>query len=36
MAEPKDATAATRAANQALLAALPPEDGRDLDRKSVV
>ena len=32
MAEPKDATAATRAANQALLAALPPEDGRDFER----
>ena len=29
MAEPKDATAATRAANAALLAALPAEDGAD-------
>ena len=32
MAEPKDATAATRAANQALLASLPPEDGADAER----
>jgi alkyl sulfatase BDS1-like metallo-beta-lactamase superfamily hydrolase len=34
MAEPKDATAATRAANAALLAALPPEDGADFERAS--
>ncbi len=32
MAEPKDATAATRAANAAMLAALPPEDGADFER----
>ena len=32
MAEPKDATAATRAANQALLATLPLEDERDFER----
>ena len=32
MAEPKDATAATRAANAALLAALPAEDGADFER----
>ncbi len=32
MAEPKDATAATRSANQALLATLPPEDGKDFER----
>ena len=34
MAEPKDATAATRAANAALLAALPAEDGADFERAS--
>jgi alkyl sulfatase BDS1-like metallo-beta-lactamase superfamily hydrolase len=32
MAEPKDATAATRAANAALRASLPPEDGADFER----
>jgi len=32
MAEPKDASAATRAANHALLATLPPDDGADFER----
>jgi alkyl sulfatase BDS1-like metallo-beta-lactamase superfamily hydrolase len=32
MAEPKDATAATRAANAAMLAVLPPEDRADFER----
>src|SRR5580704_19122726 len=32
MQEPKDATAATRAAHRAVLAGLPPDDGADFER----